>query len=116
MKLDETQPDLEGEAPFAAFPKLFERLHSESSISVGGLWGASQALVLAELARRAQGPWLAIASTDQEAESFTLDLQQFDVDASYLPSREGGRGGADVEAVRAPYMSWLEPPATKLPY
>ena len=100
MKLDEQESELEDNAPFAAFPKLFERIHSESSVSVGGLWGASQALVLAELARRAQGPWLAIASTDQEAESFALDLNQFDVVAEYLPSRAGGRGGADVEAVR----------------
>ena len=99
MQLDSPQP--ETDAPFAAFPKLFERLHGEDHVAVGGLWGASQALVLSELARRAQGPWLVIASTDQEAESFALDLARFDVEAAYLPSREGGRGGADAEAVRA---------------
>lgn len=98
MKLDDPEP--ETDAPFAAFPRLLERLHAEPEVAVGGLWGASQALVLAELDRRAQGPWLVITSTDREAESFALDLEQFDASPVLLPARTGGRGGADVEAVR----------------
>ena len=53
----------------------------------GGLWGSSQALVLSTLATRAQGPWLAVCSTEVEAETFAEDLASFGAEATALPAR-----------------------------
>ena len=87
-------------APLAEIDLLCERLHSERRASVGGLWGSSQALLLAELDRRGQGPWLVTVSTDAEAEAFAEDLAQFGSEPFLCPAL-GGPKGADAEAMRA---------------
>ncbi|MFT5050675.1 MAG: transcription-repair coupling factor (superfamily II helicase) [Chlamydiales bacterium] len=66
-------------------------LPPDGRLSVGNLWGSSQALVIAGwLASAASDEqvWI-IASSETEAESFTADLQAFGVDATLFPAREG---------------------------
>ncbi|MEX1025761.1 MAG: DEAD/DEAH box helicase [Planctomycetota bacterium] len=86
-----------------AFRALVGRLELDRAISVGGLWGSSQALLLAALIDRAQGPWLIVVSSDAEAELAQDDLAAFDVAATLLPARieRGGRAGVDLDSVRA---------------
>jgi transcription-repair coupling factor (superfamily II helicase) len=92
--------------PFATLCELLER---EKRVDVGSLWGSSQALVLAALTQRAQGPWLVTVSTEAEAELFADDLATCGVDARHFPARESfasaraGEGGhmhADPATVR----------------
>lgn len=70
------------------------------TFSLGGLWGSAQALVLANLVAHSpadSGPWLAIASSDAEADTFAADLRAFGQAADCLPARDG----ADTIALRA---------------
>ncbi|MDZ4774804.1 MAG: transcription-repair coupling factor [Planctomycetota bacterium] len=93
-------------AGFAAAPELtriVDALDKKRFASVGNLWGASQALVLAALTTRAQGPWVAITSSEAESQGFVEDLAAFGVEALCLPAREsftGGRASTDVDAIR----------------
>src|SRR5688572_9162552 len=83
---------------------LTRALQERSQVAAGGLWGASQALCLAALSRRLQGPWLAIVSSEAEAQALVEDLQMFDTAATHLPARAdaGGRkpGEIDWDALR----------------
>ncbi|HUR26643.1 MAG TPA: CarD family transcriptional regulator, partial [Planctomycetota bacterium] len=81
----------------AALARLLEQ---RRTVAAGGLWGASQALCLAALALRAQGPWLAVVSTEAEARAFVEDLENFGATAALLCARSesGQRKAADVDA------------------
>jgi transcription-repair coupling factor (superfamily II helicase) len=86
--------------------RLLDALLAERHASGGDLWGSSQALALALLARRSQGPWLALTSSESEATSFVDDLGAFGVAAAWLPARESAFSGdsrtghADLDMVR----------------
>ena len=74
----------------------------QQKISVGGLWGSSQALVLAHLAEKkalGDAPCLVVLATDGEASGFLQDLKAFGVDATPFPSREGAEGGATMARI-----------------
>ena len=71
----------------------------------GGLWGSSQAYLLASLGRRVPNPLLALASTETEAEILADDLEAFGAEPALLPAREtqGARRSerpADPDSVR----------------
>ncbi len=89
---------------FDALERLVRRLHAERGVIAGGLWGSSQALVLAALATRAQGPWLVVCSTEVEAETFADDLRAFGAEVASMPARDPyarrGHAQADLDAVR----------------
>ncbi len=89
------------------FRRLLE-LESRA-VAVGGLWGSSQALLLANLAQRLQGPWLVVLSNDAEAEAFADDLATLGIEATLFPARESyavrerglsGRAHADPDSIR----------------
>ncbi len=84
------------------FEKLLSRVGNGERASSGGLWGASQALVLAGLMRRADAPWIVLCSKEDEAELFADDLAAFGVDTTIFPARETGEltAGADMDAIR----------------
>jgi transcription-repair coupling factor (superfamily II helicase) len=90
--------DLETFALGAGFGSLEEALAKKRLVSAGGLWGSAQALVVAALHARRQGPWWLVVSTDAELESFADDLEAFGVASARLTSRGDG---LDAEAVRA---------------
>ncbi|MEO6709503.1 MAG: DEAD/DEAH box helicase, partial [Planctomycetota bacterium] len=75
-------------------------LEKRRSVAAGGLWGASQALCLAALALRVQGPWLAVVSTEAEAQALVEDLEQFATRAALLCARADGsaRKPADIDS------------------
>ena len=78
-------------------------LEERQQVSVGGLWGSSQALMLAALAARRRTMLLVITASDSEAESFAADLEAFGAEPLLLPSRDGGGrrpGDVDVDSVR----------------
>ena len=52
-----------------AFERLARVAGSGGRILAGGLWGSSQAYALAALTRRAQGPWIVLASTETVKET-----------------------------------------------
>ena len=85
-----------------AFQRLVELHHEQRTLSVGNLWGSSQAYVLAALTRHAQGPWLVVLSTETEAELFAEDLATFGAEATLFPARESGgpSGGVDPDSLR----------------
>ena len=56
---------------------------------LGNLWGSSQALVFAHLAEHHASPWVAVTSSEAEAERFREDLAAFGLAASLFPDREG---------------------------
>ncbi len=97
-------------APALVDPQLAQRapeiealaiaLETRRSVAAGGLWGASQALCLAALALRVQGPWLAVVSTEAEAQSLALDLEQFATRAVFLCARadSSSRKGAEIDS------------------
>jgi len=87
----------------ADFARALEALHARRESAVGGLWGASQALLLSWLTRRTAGPWLAVLATDSQARAFADDLAVFGTEAAFFPSREGkdGASAADADLVRA---------------
>ena len=85
------------------FEALADLLHKKRVASGGNLWGASQALVLAGLVARGQGPWMVVTSSDAEAQGFTDDLAAFGAPAVWFPAREsftGGKAHADLDMVR----------------
>ncbi|MFN0245055.1 MAG: transcription-repair coupling factor [Planctomycetota bacterium] len=65
--------------------------------SAGGLWGSSQALVLAALAQRMPGPWLVVTASEAEAEGFAADLATFGAPSTLLPARESVRPGESAD-------------------
>ena len=82
------------------FELLARTLERRRALAVGGLWGASQALCLAVLSRRLQGPWLALVSTEAEGVALASDLEQFGAPALRLASRGDGARGQDDLALR----------------
>ena len=85
------------------FERLVELLGGKAQLKIGGLWGGSQALVVAGITRRAQGPWLLVTSTELEAASFAEDLAACGVEVeegtdSLTVHGLGGRppGGATI--------------------
>jgi transcription-repair coupling factor (superfamily II helicase) len=75
--------------------RLDGRLKRGSRLEVGGLWGSSQALLLAALQSRRERKLLCVLSTDAEAEAFCGDLETCGLSPTLLPSREaGGPAGA----------------------
>src|SRR3989304_4636542 len=59
------------------------------AVSLTGLFGASKARVLSEIARQAGRPLLVLTSSSAEAESLAKDLQFFSREpVAYLPERE----------------------------
>ena len=102
------EPELLATLP--AFGSLVELLSAAAPgrrIGAGNLWGSSQALVLAALVPRVQGSWLAVASTEAEAELFADDLSALGLEPVLFPAREaysssraGGAAHADPEMVR----------------
>jgi transcription-repair coupling factor (superfamily II helicase) len=94
-----TDEELDASPQFAG---TLQALHARRELCVGGLWGSSQALVLAWICRRSAGPLLAVLATDAEARSFRDDLEIFGVEAALFPSREGKEqsGAADADLVR----------------
>ena len=92
-----TTPELE---------RLAQALLRDRSVLAGNLWGSSQALVLAWLASRSQGPWVVVTSGEAEAQGFADDLAAFGADPVWLPAREGlgtalRTGEADLAGLRA---------------
>ncbi|MBI5435255.1 MAG: transcription-repair coupling factor [Planctomycetes bacterium] len=91
-------------ASSASFARLVEELGRRRFVSAGGLWGSAQALMIAALHERLQGPWWLVVSTDAELESFAEDLEAFGLAPARLVSRGGAGARADsldAEAVRA---------------
>ena len=94
---------LDGDPVFAAFAQHVAGLTRQAHASAGGLWGSSQALVLARLIERGDdASWLVVCSTEGEAELFLQDLGAFGHDATLLAAREGTSSvaGADLDSVR----------------
>ncbi|MEM6674965.1 MAG: transcription-repair coupling factor [Planctomycetota bacterium] len=89
--------------PADELARIRRAIERKGACSVGNVWGGAQALVGAQIAADLDAPMLAIASTDGEAESFSLDRAAFGVAATQFPARESGakRGAADASAVRA---------------
>jgi transcription-repair coupling factor (superfamily II helicase) len=94
-------------ASLGAAAEIAAALQSQRSLAVGGLWGSSQALLLAALTRAEgapRGPIVAVLATDAEAESFAADLATFGLEVALFPSREAGAGRrpaeVDLESLR----------------
>jgi transcription-repair coupling factor len=99
------------------FELLARTLERRRALAVGGLWGASQALCLAVLSRRLQGPWLALVSTEAEGVALASDLEQFGAPALRLASRGDGARGQDDLALRERLITaqiLCGPPAERL--
>ena len=103
-------PDLLAELP--AVRKLVGTLDAGGVFRAAGLWGSSQALLVAQAARALTGAdgtpraLLVVTSTDPEARSFAHDLAAFGLPAFFLPARETYASGkeralADPETLRA---------------
>ncbi len=94
-----------GSHDFAALARLRALLAKREEVRAGGLWGASQAMVLGILAAREDRPWLVVAASEAEADSLAADLETFGARPRRFPARaksaRAGTGGADVDAVRA---------------
>ncbi len=91
----------------AIFQDLLARILTAEGgppVACGGLWGSSQALVLATLAENAQGPWLVVCSTESEAERFHEDLETLACPSVLFPAREASQSGlsgaADPQSIR----------------
>jgi len=100
-----TAPGLAQLQGLEAFERLTGRLDKQRRVAVGGLWGSSQALVLAGLVRRRPEPWIAVLSSEAEARVFADDLRFFGADPVWFPSRTSyaagsARAHADLENVR----------------
>ena len=104
--------DARGLGSLPELTRIVEALEGKSAASVGGLWGSSQALVLAALVRARgaagepgdAGLVCAITSTEPEAEAFAQDLELFGVDAALFSARvelPGRRAEVDLDSVRA---------------
>jgi len=83
---------------------LARKLEQQRTVGAGGLWGASQALCLAALARRLQGPWVALVSSEAEGAALREDLESFGTQAALLPARSDTlarkSSEIDVDALR----------------
>ncbi|MBL8857351.1 MAG: transcription-repair coupling factor [Planctomycetes bacterium] len=104
----------------AEVAQISAALDKQRRASVGNLWGAAQAMVLAALSSRAQGPWVALTSSEAEAQGFVEDLAAFGAQAVWLPAREsftGSRAHADVETIRRrlQVVQRIAGPASKRP-
>ncbi len=86
------------------FERLLEAAARARRVAAGNLWGSSQALVLARLVQRAQGPWLVLCSTDAEAELLQDDLETLGERPTALVAREsvGARGSGDARSLVDP--------------
>lgn len=82
----------------AGAERIAEALAARRVVTAGGLWGSSQALVFAGLVRRAQGPWLAVTSSEDEAQLFASDLEVFGARARWLPAREKAATSSVVDS------------------
>ncbi len=81
-----------------AIDHVARSLAQKNKAGFGGLWGSSQALALSALSQRVQGPWIAVTSSDDEAQSFAADLVTFGIAATLLPAREKSAAkGASVD-------------------
>ena len=93
-----------GRSSFPDFERLQGLLRERREVAAGNLWGSAQSLVLALLAERSQGPWIAITASDAEAEGLVDDLEALGVDATWLPARDAhaskGAAHADLDLVR----------------
>src|SRR5688572_331682 len=91
--------------PFPPLSRLQTLLAERDEVRAGGLWGASQAFVLAALRAREERPWLVVASTEADADSIAADFRVLGVAHERFPSRaKSARGGAaagDLDAARA---------------
>jgi transcription-repair coupling factor (superfamily II helicase) len=83
-----------------SFERLVNDLARGRSCAAGNLWGSSQALLVAALARRLDRTFVVLSSSDQEAQAFENDLATFGASAQYLPARSGTASSGDVESVR----------------
>jgi transcription-repair coupling factor (superfamily II helicase) len=87
------------------FARVRERLERHGDAGVGGLWGSSQALLVAALAQVRQEPFVICCSTEVEARQFADDLRFFGAEPVWFPARTSfstgaGRAHADLEGVR----------------
>ncbi|MFT7667569.1 MAG: transcription-repair coupling factor (superfamily II helicase) [Planctomycetota bacterium] len=87
------------------FERLLKRLSNTRQVSVGGLWGSSQSLLIASIAQNRQEPLIVVLSTEAEARTFADDLGFFGADPVWFPARntissKSGGGHADIENVR----------------
>ncbi len=94
--------DLDALAGLLELQPLGERLRQGETLALGGLWGSSQACVLAALTRCAQGPWVIVASADSEARALNDDLTLLGLEPAFFPARESfaRRGDADAGSLR----------------
>ncbi len=93
-------------AEAAGFERIADALETRREVLAGSLWGSSQALALAWLVTRAQGPWIVVVAGEAEALGFADDLAAFGADPVWLPAREGvgtavRTGDADPGGLRA---------------
>ncbi len=106
--------------------ELSELTRSRRALALGGLWGSSQAVLLAALVKSSQDPWLVVLSNDAEAETFADDLATLGVVPALFPAREsyassdrrsGTRAHADPGSIRARLQTaqLLAGPAEKRP-
>jgi hypothetical protein len=92
----------------AAVERLAARVEAAGSktagpIAAGNLWGSSQALLLAALARRTAKPLLVVTANESEADSFAADLAACGLAPLSFPARDAGsagRGHVDPESLR----------------
>jgi len=80
--------------------ELADGLNPRTRISVGGLWGSAQALVLARLAARSDRAWIVVVSTDSEARILAEDLSIFGAECALLPSTGSDPKRPEVDALR----------------
>jgi transcription-repair coupling factor (superfamily II helicase) len=94
--------DLDELARTLDLPGVSERLRTGETVALGGLWGSSQTCVLAALTRCSQGPWVVVASSDNEARAVADDLETLGLEPAFFPARESfaRRGDADVGNLR----------------
>ena len=98
-------PGLAAVEGLTAFRRLVVRSEKNRCVAAGGLWGSSQALVLAAFARARQEPLVAILASDVDARQFAEDLRFFGAEPVWFPSRTTFSAGAskahaDLEDVR----------------
>ncbi len=91
-------------ASFPELERLLATVSAKQHAAAGNLWGSAQAFVLARVAERAAGPWIAVTASDAEAEAFVDDLGAFGARATWLPARDphgkSGAAHADLDLVR----------------
>jgi len=88
---------LDGHGPTES---IVEALTSGRDARAGNLWGSSQALLVATLARRVPQSLVVVVSSEAESGGFTEDLALFGATATQLPARSGTASGGDAESVR----------------